>query len=119
ARAATERASRAVKEKTVFARLIGNESPENVVAASLRGATPARDMSQMAKIAKKSGPAAVNGLKISVIDAARSNATTASGVDFARFRDFMFSPPARGQPTPAALLLRNNLSSAEEIGRLN
>lgn len=104
-------ASRAIKERTVFARLINVENPTAVVGRSLRGPTQQRDYRQFAKVAKKSGTAAVEGLKTATLEDTM-NVASRGGFTFTKLQKALFAPT--GRFSVMETMQKNNVISVTE-----
>ena len=113
---ATRVASRAVKERAAFARLLNVENPTVVVGRILRGPTPQRDYRQLARLAKQSGPGAVDGLKSATLENAVSTASR-GGFTFGKFRNALFDPV--GKFSPIETMRDTGVISVAEVKSLN
>ncbi len=111
-------ALKAVQQKAVFAKVLGVEDATKAVGKAMRGDNPGREVGQLVRMARKSGPEAVAGLKTSIIDDAVARASTGKGVDFQGLHAAMSKPASRGGPSTYGVLSSNQLMKADELTRL-
>ncbi|MDH3444261.1 MAG: hypothetical protein OEN50_10090, partial [Deltaproteobacteria bacterium] len=112
-------ASKAIEQKTVFAKIARVENPVLVVNQALSGPTPAKSFGQLAKFARRGGTDAVEGLKVSVLENATSNATDADGVmSFVKLKASMIDPISPRQPSRLQLLRATETISKRDADNL-
>jgi len=80
-------ANKAIMRKAAFAQVAEVENPTMVVSQILTGKNPIAGYRQLAKLAKRSGPGAMAGLRTSTIDHEIAQAMTPTGVSFTKLRD--------------------------------
>lgn len=112
--------SRTADSQRAFAKLLTAESPSKVIADSLNGRFPVRDIRELADLAKKSGPDAVEGFKSSLYDYAYTkaggNSPSADGkfsVD--AYAAALFDPISRNQPSIANIMRANGMLTLQEL----
>lgn len=76
---ATQTATKAIQQRAAFANLIKTDDPIVAVGQVLTGQNTRRNYTQLAKLAKKSGPGAVAGLRSSTLKNAFDKATNSTG----------------------------------------
>jgi len=119
AEAGAKNASRIVKNRAVFKRLIGFEDPTTVINKIISGPEPMRDIAQLARMSRKSGKAATDGLQTSIMDSLINNATSADGVvDFTKLNKALTSPLQRGGPSLATVMVQQLIITPQEMSRL-
>lgn len=117
--AANLRASKAIQQRAVFSKLLDTEDPARVVGSVIRGSNPARDYSQLVRLAKRSGEGAIGGLRAATIDDAMKRATTNSGdFSFDVFREAMTKPPVRGTISPLEMMRRNGVVNPAQANQM-
>jgi hypothetical protein len=107
-----------------FGSLLAAESPTIVVTDALGGKFPVRDIKNLVEVAKKAGPdapAALDGLKTTILDyaytkAGGNSATKPFSVD--AFEAALFSPLSRNQPSLANIMRANGLMTLQEMSNL-
>jgi len=112
--------SRTADSQRAFAKLLTAESPSKVIADSLNGRFPVRDIRELADLAKKSGPDAVEGFKSSLYDYAYTkaggnspNVGTTFSVD--AYAAALFDPISRNQPSIANIMRANGMLTLQEL----
>jgi len=112
--------SRTADSQRAFAKLLTAESPSKVIADSLTGRFPVRDIRELADLAKKSGPDAVEGFKSSLYDYAYTkaggnspNVGTTFSVD--AYAAALFDPISRNQPSIANIMRANGMLTLQEL----
>jgi len=111
-------ASKIVRQKATFSKVLDVEDATAVVSKAISGREPAREIGQLSRLARKSGPSAVAGLRTSIIDDAVSRATSAKGLDFQKLDDALSKPVSRGGPSAYGMISSNQLMKNEELVRL-
>ena len=113
-----EEGSKIIEKKTAFARVIKYDSPSDAVRSALFSNTPVKDFVGIAKLAQRSGPDAVEGLRYAAWEDAIRRSTSESGeVSFARLQNNLFNPVRPGQPSLTQLLKSQGVMSAEDVAR--
>jgi len=112
-------AEQAINNRAVFSRVVQDEDPSRVVGQVMEGGRPDAEYSQLARLAQRNGPEAVEGLKTSTMDYAFRTATNADGsFSFGRFRNQLLAPQnARGQ-SMVERMVSNGVMSQDEANRL-
>ena len=112
--------SRTADSQRAFAKLLTAESPSKVIADSLNGRFPVRDIRALADLAKKGGPDAVEGFKSSLYDYAYTKAggygpgvDTKFSVD--AYAAALFDPISRNQPSIANIMRANGMLTLQEL----
>ena len=112
--------SRTADNQRAFAKLLTAESPTKVIADSLNGRFPVRDIRELADLAKKGGPDAVEGFKSSLYDYAYTkaggnspNADTKFSAD--AYAAALFDPISRNQPSIANIMRANGMLTLQEL----
>ena len=112
--------SRTANNQRAFAKLLTAESPTKVIADSLNGRFPVRDIRELADLAKKGGPDAVEGFKSALYDYAYTkaggnspNADTKFSVD--AYAAALFDPISRNQPSIANIMRANGMLTLQEL----
>ena len=122
-RSVTDRNSewmKTVGKTAAFAQVLEVENPTQAIINMLNPTkNPIRNMQQLANLAKKGGPDAVDGLKSSIFEYAYNKAVSLDGTNFNadKFQAILFDPLAKGQPSIMQLMQRNGIANAAEIGR--
>jgi hypothetical protein len=104
-----------------FGALLSSESPTIVVTGALSGKFPVRDIKNLVEVAKKAGPnapAALDGLKTTILDyaytkAGGNSATQPFSVD--AFEAALFDPIGRNQPSLVNIMRANGLMTLQEM----
>jgi hypothetical protein len=112
--------SRTADSQRAFAKLLTAESPSKVIADSLNGRFPVRDIRELADLAKKGGPDAVEGFKSSLYDYAYTKAGGNSpdvGTKFSvdAYAAALFDPISRNQPSIANIMRANGMLTLQEL----
>jgi len=107
-----------IRNQMAFARVLGVESPTTAIANALspNNKHPIRSMRQLADLARKSGPEAVEGLKAALYDYVFTKASGGTTkVDPQLYYDAFFKKYAVDQPQLAEVLRVTGIMSPEEI----
>ena len=109
---------RSADNQRAFAKLLTAESPTKVIADSLSGRFPVRDIRALADLAKKGGPEAVEGFKSSMYDyaytkAGGNNPNGRFSVD--AYAAALFDPISRNQPSIANIMRANGMLTLQEL----
>jgi len=114
---------RSVYDMTAFGRVLGKpgnrvDNPTTVVISSLTGDSPIQSFSQIAKLAKKSGVPAQEGLRRSTMEYALQQATAQDTgiVDPVRFQTALFGKLNNIESNPSLmdLMVKNGLYTSQE-----
>lgn len=82
-----------IKNRAVFSKLTDYENPVDAIRVSLSGKTPIKEFRNYIRLAKRTGPEAVDGFSSSVFDYAAQQATDASGVmSFEKLHKALYLP---------------------------
>ena len=114
----TSRATRRMKSIDAIARLSSNEEPVRAVTAMLKGRAPLREYTSMARLAKRSGPGAVNGLRAATIDYALSEATTGGVTSFTKMSNVLLRPISKGGPPLLKFMRSQGVIDGDSAARL-
>ena len=109
---------KSANNQMAFAKLLTAENPVKVIAESLGGRYPVRDVRALADLAKKGGPDAVEGLKSSLYDYAYTKAKgndPQGGFSIDAYAAALFDPISRNQPSIANILRANGMLSLQEL----
>ena len=110
---------RSADNQRAFAKLLTAESPTKVIADSLSGRFPVRDIRALADLAKKGGPEAVEGFKSSMYDYAYTKAGGNNKVDgrfsVDAYAAALFDPISRNQPSIANIMRANGMLTLQEL----
>jgi hypothetical protein len=102
-----------------FAKFGKFENPVDVVSAAVAGRNPVSDLTGLAKLAKRGGQSAVDGLRASVWDDAIRRGADASGnVSAQRVYDSMFRPLGPNQPSIIKLMESQAVITPRDVARL-
>jgi hypothetical protein len=120
-RAAIERESalnKSVRQQMAFSKVLAFESPTDAVANMLSPSNPnqMRGFERIARLARRGGYDAVQGLKSSIYDYAFTKASNKDGVlDPQTFKNLFFKPTYKDKPTLATVLIRQGVMSPDEV----
>jgi hypothetical protein len=103
-----------LRNQTAFAQVLKFESPSAAIADALNSRNPVKTFSNMVKLAKASGPDAMNGLKSSLYDYAFTKAGGDKGFSAQAFKNAFFTPIAQGQPSIYNILRSQGLMTLSE-----
>jgi len=109
---------KSANNQLAFAKLLTAENPVKVIAESLGGRFPVRDVRALADLAKKGGPDAVEGLKSSLYDYAYTKAggnNPQGGFSIDAYAAALFDPISRNQPSIANIMRANGMLSLQEL----
>lgn len=104
-----KRASKAIASKAAFSKLVGFENPSQAIERIMTGQSPRFNMNQLAKLARGSGPAAVEGARVAVMDWAILRARGPEGLDFKKLQEVLFTPLSRTQGSPMKIIRENRI----------
>jgi len=105
-----------VQDQTAFAKVLSAESPTVVIGDILNSRNPVRGFTHVAKLAASGGKDALNGLKSSVLDYAYTKAGGMSGrFSIQAYKDALFEPIARNQPSIVNILRASGAMSLTEV----
>jgi len=108
--------NRVSRSQAAFAQVLEYESPIRAVEAATKSRFPVRDLTNIAKLAQKGGPEAVNGLRSILFDIAYNRGITASGdINIDAYKSTFFSPVDRGAPSLATIMQRQGILTEQDI----
>jgi hypothetical protein len=114
----TSALAKTANNQLAFAKLLTAESPTKVIADSLGGRFPVRDIRALTDLAKKGGPDAVEGFKSSLFDYAYTKAggnTPSSRFSVDAYTAALFDPISRNQPSIANIMRSNGMMTLQEL----
>ena len=112
------RLNKDVRNQMAFARLTGVESPTTAIANALspNNLYPVRSMRQLANLARKAGPEAVEGLKAAIYDYVFTKASGGTPqLNAQLFRDAFFKKRTVDQPELASILRTAGIMTPDEL----
>jgi hypothetical protein len=117
---ANKSSAKRISQRAAFTKLVGTERPTEAIHSILRGKNPTSDYGQLARLAKKTGPGAVAGLKAATIDAAVKHASGVDGsaFDFTKFKSYLTQPTATNKPSPLQMMVRQGVVTGSEAGQI-
>ena len=111
-------ATKVIEREAAFAKFANTENPADVVRTAVTGANPVSDLNGLAKLAKKGGSAAVEGLRASVWDDAIRRATDSrGGVSVEKLYNNMFKPVGPNQPSLVNIMHDQGIINRVDITR--
>lgn len=117
---ATDTASRAIAQRSAFARVLKSESPSDVVQRIVGSQNPQREYRDLVKLAKRGPDGAIDGLKASTLDYAARAATSGTGeFSFSRYNQILNQPMSGKGPSLLNTMRRHEVMSSEEVNRMN
>lgn len=112
-------ATRITEKKAAFAAIAKVENPgDAVTGAILRSPTPIQNLSNMARLARNSGPEAVEGLKASVWDFAMQRAERQGGNYMTNIINNLTKPIRPGLPSVVQVMQREGILSPKDVDSL-
>jgi hypothetical protein len=114
----TSHANKTMRNQTAFAQVLQNENPARSVTDILKSSYPVKNFSNLVKLSKDGGPAAMEGLKSTVFDYAFTKAGGMDKFDVSKFRAALFEPLAKGQPSVLNMMRSEGLISNAEVKNL-
>lgn len=115
---ATKGATRAIEEKTAFAKVVDIGNPVIAIERIIKGKNPIKELEQLSKLATKAGPNEVAGLQASIWDHALTKATSPTGdISMARFKGALFNPIRPGEPSLMNVMVKNKIISKEQAAK--
>ena len=112
--------SRIIEKQTAFGKLGKFENPSDAVNSAITSANPVKELNTMAKLAKRGGPDAVEGMKASVFDnAIRKSSNEVGDLSFDKLRSKFFKPIREGQPSLSEIMVKNGVMDQNEVTHLN
>ena len=118
--ATSKTASKAIQQRSAFAQVLGNESPDNAVLKIVNSANPQRDYIGLVKLARRGPEGSIDGLKAATLDYASRAATSSTGeFSFSRYRELLNQPMSGRGPSVLKTMEFNKVMSADEANRLN
>lgn len=107
-------ATQAIHDMAAFSKVARVENPVQAISGILGGEFPQREIAQLARLARRDGPAAVRGFEAALYQhafaKAGGNATTFT---FDKFRTALFQPPRAGQPSTMQMMQRYGLVDSD------
>ena len=101
-------ASRVIDQQEVFSRVAKVENGITAVSTAVLGKTPEKGLTSLAKLAKRGGDDAVQGLQASVFDYALREASSLSGrLNYKQLRTVLFDEVNPGQPSIIDIMVKN------------
>jgi hypothetical protein len=92
--------NRTARSQTALARVLSYESPIMAIESALKSNFPARELRNIAMLANKMGPDAVEGLRTTLFDIAYTRSGGAEdAINPETYRNFFFKPINRGMPS--------------------
>ena len=111
--------TRKIEAEAAFSRLIGAESTADAVRGALASDNPSRNIVRMARIARRGGEAAVEGLRSAMWTNAIRRATSADGtVNMGNLIEALVGEIRPGLPSLIQIMGRQKLMSLDQIGLL-
>lgn len=108
-----------VRQQMAFSQILGFENPTNAIASAMRSRFPMRSMARIARLAQRSGPDAMAGLKASIYDYAFTKATGGTEMlDPEKFKNAFFKPMAKDQPALADILRTQGIVTPQELNNI-
>jgi len=108
--------NRTARSHTALANVLAYESPIRAVEQAMAGKFPVRDLRNIAKLAKKGGPDAVDGLKSILFDIAYVRGGGLEGdFDPAAYQKFFFNQVDKGAPSLAAVMAQEGIISFSDL----
>lgn len=119
-REAASRATKAIEKGTAFAKIEKMESTVDAIRTAIASKSPDADLTAMARLAKRGGDPAIQGLRASVIEHAAAKATTADGdFSFTRFKTALDEPVRPGAPSLSQVMQSEGILDAGSRARLD
>lgn len=110
--------ARTIEQRAAFSEVLRQDNPANAIHTIMNSAQPSRGFGQLARLARRGPPGAVDGLKASTLDYATHRATSAAGdFSFARFREIL-TTRAGGRPGMLELMQQHDVISKPDADRL-
>lgn len=111
-------ATKVIEQQAAFSKFAGIENPANVVRNAVQGMNPVADLTGLAKVAKRGGTPAIEGLRASVWDDAIRRATDPSGTISAdKLYNNMFKPVGPKQPSVMDVMIDNGIITSADKGK--
>lgn len=105
-----------LREQTAFAKVLSSENPTQVLGDVFNSNFPVKSFTHIVQLAKAGGPDAVNGLKSAVLDYAYTKAGgMANRFSPGAYRDALFEPLSRNQPSIVNMLRSSGAMSLTEV----
>lgn len=102
-------------ERSALSVILGKSNPDTAVATLLNQAKAGDNIRELANEVRKSGDAAIGGLRHALVDYVYSKASNSAGVSFTQMRDVMLSPVSAGEPSIYDMLIKNRLMTQKEL----
>ena len=105
-----------VREQAAFAKVLSSENPTQVLGDVLNSNFPVKSFTHLVQLAKAGGPDAMAGLKSAVMDYAYTKAGgMANRFSVNAYKDALFEPIARNQPSIVNMLRSSGAMSLTEV----
>lgn len=117
--AAAEGANRLIDRRAAFARIARVENPADTIAAAIRGANPEGDLQAIARLARRGGTRAIDGLRTVVLDYALDKARNTEGViSLPKLQAALFEPMQAGSRSIVDVMAAAGVMNAADIRTL-
>lgn len=118
--ASARTATKAIRDRSAFARVLADESPSAAVRTAMRSGNPTGDYMALVRLARRGPEGAVGGLKGSTLDHAVSQATDATGnFSFKRFSEALNRPLTERGQSLLQIMDQQGVMVKNEAARLN
>jgi hypothetical protein len=108
-----------LRNQTAFSKVLAaGEDPVEAIVTAMKGKHSARDMGQLAKLAKSDGPAAMDGMKSIVYEYLYKTAGGNDKFSPSEYQRLLFEPISRGQPSVVNIMRSQGLMSLTELKNL-
>lgn len=116
---ATQRATKAIQQRVAFSNLIKTDDPVVAVSDILTSKNTRRNFTQIAKLAKRSGPGAVDGLRSSTLQSVFNKSTNNAGDFSFRRVDQILKRGLSGEKQGVlSLMMQNGVIDSAGVNRL-
>lgn len=115
----TKQASGAIGRRAAFSKVAGTENTVKAIGSILSGPEPTKRIGQLARLAKKSGEGASDGLYSAILEDSLNKSRTVDGVDFAKLQRLINNPISKGQPSINSLIKSNKIVSPDTTKRFD
>lgn len=108
-----------LRKQAAFSKVLAaGEDPVEAIVTAMKGKHSARDMGQLAKLAKADGPAAMDGMKSIVYEYLYKTAGGNDKFSPSEYQRLLFDPISRGQPSIVNIMRSQGLMSLTELKNL-
>lgn len=116
---AVQSRSKWVEAKSLLGRLTNVENPSDLVTQSVNGANPEGQLGALARLARRGGVKATDGLRSSVIDYALDKATSTTGeLSLPKLHGALFEPMQAGSRSVMDVMVGNGVISRTDAKKL-